>query len=80
MKNIKDRLAETRSKLEALGKEVSKAEGRRDQELDQLKAQGLNSLEEAKARVTQMTEEWEATKAEAEALLTEFERDYEAFL
>lgn len=80
MKDIKDRLAETRSKLEALGKEVSKAEGRRDQVLDQLKAQGLNSLEEAKARVTQMTEEWEAAKAEAEALLVEFERDYEAFL
>ena len=80
MKNIKDRLAETRSKLEALGKEVSKAEGRRDQVLDQLKAQGLNSLEEAKARVTQMTEEWEAAKAKAEALLVEFERDYEAFL
>ena len=80
MKDIKERLAETRSKLEALGKEVSKAEGRRDQVLDQLKAQGLNSLEEAKARVTQMTEEWEAAKAKAEALLVEFERDYEAFL
>lgn len=80
MKDVKERLAETRSKLEALGKEVSKAEGRRDQILDQLKAQGINGLAEAKVKLEELTAEWEAAKVEAETLLTKFEKDYEAFL
>ena len=80
MKDVKGRLAETRSKLEALGKEVSKAEGRRDQILDQLKAQGINGLVEAKARLEKLTAEWEAARTEAEEVLAKFEKDYEAFL
>ena len=69
-----------KKKLTDLGHERSKIEGMRDQLLEQLKAEGINSLEEGQAKVTELKKKTEQVKEEANQLLSDFREKYKLFL
>lgn len=80
MTDLLRKLNDLKTKIEALEKEVIKAEAKRDQGYEQLKARGLNSLEEAKAWIEQKQKEREEVRARAEALLAEMEEQFHDFI
>lgn len=80
MTDLIKRLNDLKTKIEALEKEVIKAEAKRDQGHEQLKARGLNSLEEAREWIAKKRQEREEVKAQAEALLTRMEEEFRDFI
>lgn len=80
MKDLKTRLEGAKKSLEELEREKIRTETRRDQLMDQLRAMGINSLEEGDAELVRIKAEAEAARVDAEALLVQFNKEYEAFL
>lgn len=80
MTDLIKRLNALKTKIEALEKEVIKAEAKRDQGYEQLKARGLNSLEEAEAWIKQKRQERDELRARAEALLQQAEEQFRDFI
>ena len=78
--DILKELEGTKKKLEALKTERAKVEGMRDQILSQLKAEGINSLEEGQIKLGELKTSVAQVKAEAEQLLTSFQEKYKLFL
>ena len=78
--DIKEKIEDRIKKAEALNKERTKVEVLLEQAMDQLKALGLNSLEEAQEALKKKTREWEESKAEAERLIKEFDEKYKDFI
>ena len=80
MTDLIKRLNDLKTKIEALEKEVIKAEAKRDQGYEQLKARGLNSLEEAREWIDKKKKEREEVTAQAEALVTQMEEQFRDFI
>ena len=80
MKDLKTELQELRQQLENLSREKTKVEGRYEQLMDQLKAMGISSLEEGKARLEELAEQQRQAEEEARALVDKFKQDYKDFL
>ena len=78
--DILKELETTKKKLETLKTERAKVEGMRDQILSQLKAEGINSLEEGQVKLSDLKESVAQVKSEAEQLLADFREKYKLFL
>lgn len=78
--DILKELETTKKKLETLKNERAKVEGMRDQILSQLKAEGINSLEEGQVKLSELKASVAQIKSEAEQLLTDFREKYKLFL
>ena len=78
--DILKELETTKKKLETLKTERAKVEGMRDQILSQLKAEGINSLEEGQVKLSELKASVAQIKSEAEQLLTDFREKYKLFL
>ena len=78
--DILKELETTKKKLETLKTERAKVEGMRDQILSQLKAEGINSLEEGQVKLSDLKASVAQVKAEAEQLLADFREKYKLFL
>ena len=78
--DILKELETTKKKLETLKTERAKVEGMRDQILSQLKAEGINSLEEGQVKLSELKASVAQVKSEAEQLLADFREKYKLFL
>lgn len=78
--DILKELETTKKKLETLKTERAKVEGMRDQILSQLKAEGINSLEEGQVKLADLKASVAQVKSEAEQLLADFREKYKLFL
>lgn len=78
--DILKELEVTKKKLENLKNERAKVEGMRDQILSQLKAEGINSLEEGQTKLGELKSNVAQVKAEATQLLADFQEKYKLFL
>ena len=78
--DILKELETTKKKLETLKTERAKVEGMRDQILSQLKAEGINSLEEGQVKLSDLKASVAKVKSEAEQLLADFREKYKLFL
>lgn len=78
--DILKELETAKKKLEELSRERLKVEGMHSQLLEQLKAQGINSLEEGKAEVQRLKTEREQKEVEAVELLAQFKEKFKLFL
>ena len=78
--DILKELEKTKKKLEVLKNERAKVEGMRDQILSQLKAEGINSLEEGQIKLGELKSNVAQVKAEAVQLLADFQEKYKLFL
>ena len=72
-------LEKRKTKMINLRNERIKVEGMHEQVLNQLKEEGINTLEEGKLRVQAIEEQNLQVVAEAEALLKEFDEKYKLF-
>ena len=80
MSDIKKKIEDRIEKLEKLTKERTRVEVLLEQAMGQLKEMGLNSLEEAQARLNELVKEREEAEAEAERLIAEFDEKYKEFI
>ena len=78
--DILKELETTKKKLDTLKNERAKVEGMRDQILSQLQAEGINSLEEGQAKLSELKASVAQVKSEAEQLLADFREKYKLFL
>ena len=77
---VKKELEDMKAKIETIDREKLKVEARYEQIMSQLKAEGLNSIAEAKAEAERLRQAEADALDRAEALLERFKKDYEAFL
>ena len=77
---VKKELEDMKAKIEAIDREKIKVEARYEQIMSQLKAEGLNSIAEAKNEVQRLRQAEAEALTRAETLLEKFKKDYEAFL
>lgn len=80
MSDVLKRLEGLKKKLEDLEKEKIKIESRSEQLLEQLKAMGINSLEEGRQQEQDLMKVIAEAEAEAERLISEFEEKYKEWL
>lgn len=78
--DIIKKLEDRKNKLTTLDKERTKVEVMLEQKMEQLKAMGLNTIEEAQAELERRKKQRSEAEAEAERLVQEFDEKYKDFI
>ena len=78
--DIIKKLEDRKNKLTALDKERTKVEVMLEQKMEQLKAMGLNTIEEAQAELERRKKQRSEAEEAAERLVQEFDEKYKDFI
>jgi len=78
--DILEKLEDRKKKLTALDKERTRVETIYEQQMGQLKAMGLNSLEEAREELEKRKIQLEEAQVKAEQLVADFDEKYKEFI
>jgi len=78
--DILEKLEDRKKKLTALDKERTRVETIYEQQMGQLKAMGLNSLEEAREELERRKIQLEEAQVKAEQLVADFDEKYKEFI
>ncbi len=78
--DILTQLEDRKNKLNTLDKERTRVEIMLEQEMERLKAMGLDTLEEAEAELQKRIKERDEAEAEAQRLIQEFDEKYKDFI
>lgn len=77
---ILEKLEDRKKKLTALDKERTRVETIYEQQMGQLKAMGLNSLEEAREELEKRKTQLAEAQEKAEQLIADFDEKYKEFI
>lgn len=78
--DILEKLEDRKKKLTALDKERTRVETIYEQQMGQLKAMGLNSLEEAREELERRKIQLAEAQVKAEQLVADFDEKYKEFI